>query len=101
MRKLTTAIILATAGIVTTSAMAAPHDHNDMRHEHHAAYQDKKADWRPGQFAPKQYVSDRYKVDHGGYKKLHKPGRGQHWIKANGHYLLINDHNHKIIQVVR
>ena len=42
MRKLTTAIILATAGIVTTSAMAAPHDHNDMRHGHHAAYHDKK-----------------------------------------------------------
>lgn len=99
MRKLATAIILATSGIIATSAMAAPHDNHD-RSPQKVVHQDKKQNWRPGQAVPKQYNSARYKVDHRDHKRLHKPGPGQHWIKANGHYVLINDHNHKIIKVV-
>lgn len=108
MKKLTTSIVLSLSGLVATTAMAAPNDHN-----HHGNYQNhevktvkviKKDDhpnaWRVGQVVPHEYRHSRYVIDYRQHQKLTKPGRYQKWYKVNGNYVLVNEQSHKIIRVV-
>ncbi|MFJ1521631.1 RcnB family protein [Acinetobacter sp. ABJ_C1_1] len=109
MKKLTTAIVLSMSGLIATTAMAAPNDH-----DHHGNYRnhdvrpvkvihkdDHANIWREGQVVPHQYQHPRYVIDYRSHQKLTKPGRFQKWYKVNGNYVLVNEQSHKIIKVIR
>ncbi|MBM7139674.1 RcnB family protein [Acinetobacter sp. AYS6] len=108
MKKLTTAIVLSLSGLVATTAMAGPNDHNYhdnyRTHEVKTVKVIKKDDhhnvWRAGQVVPREYQHSRYVIDYRQHQKLTKPGRYQKWYKVNGNYVLVNEQSHKIIRVV-
>ncbi|MBJ9722838.1 RcnB family protein [Acinetobacter calcoaceticus] len=108
MKKLTTAIVLSMSGLIATTAMAAPNDHdrhgNYQNHEGRPVkviHKDDHANiWREGQVVPREYQHSRYAIDYRSHDKLNKPGRFQKWYKVNGNYVLVNEQSHKIIRVV-
>ena len=109
MKKLTKAIVLSMSGLIATTAMAAPNDHD--RHGNYPNHEvktvkvikkdDHRNDWRAGQVVPREYQHPRYAVDYRSHQKLTKPGRFQKWYKVNGNYVLVNEQSHKIIKVIR
>ena len=72
MKKLTTAIVLSMSGLIATTAMAAPNDHdrhgNYPNHEVRPVQVIHKDDhaniWREGQVVPHQYQPPRYAIDY-------------------------------------
>ncbi|WP_336169119.1 RcnB family protein [Acinetobacter sp. 161(2023)] len=108
MKKLTTAIVLSMSGLVATTAMAAPNDHDrhgnypnrDVRPVNVIHKDDHHNVWRAGQVVPHEYQHSRYAIDYRAHDKLTKPGRFQKWYKVNGNYVLVNEQSHKIIKVV-
>jgi Ni/Co efflux regulator RcnB len=60
---------------------------------------DPSRDWRIGHL-PRQYQSSRYQVDYRSHKHLAQPKRGQQWYQLNGHYVLVSQHDHKILKML-
>nr|WP_228258903.1 RcnB family protein [Acinetobacter ihumii] len=104
-------LVLSLSGLLATSAMAAPQDPHSKHYVHHQAQihqpshsKDKKLDpsrdWRIGQTMPRQYQLARYQVDYRAHKHLAQPQRGQQWYQVNGRYLLLSQHDHKILKMI-
>ena len=107
------AMVVSMSGLLATSAMAAPQDPHSTHyvHQHQAELhqsnpaKDKKLDpsrdWRIGQTMPRQYQLSRYQVDYRAHKHIAQPKRGQQWYQVNGKYVLVSQHDHKILKIVR
>lgn len=105
MNQLLTATILTASSLMATVAMAAPHDGQPERHQPQAQHQQQarhqsapSRDLRAGQPIPAKYRSARYQVDHRAHKNLTPAKRGQQWYKVNGHYVLVSQHDHRILR---
>jgi len=93
MKKLTTAIVLSMSGLIASTAMAAPndHDHHDNYRNHDVRpvkviHKDDRANiWREGQVVPHEYQHPRYVIDY----------------RTHDKYVLVNEQSHKIIKVIR
>ncbi|WP_173911991.1 RcnB family protein [Acinetobacter sp. Marseille-Q1618] len=123
MNKVFTSIALSISALIATSAIAAPHDHQnnyryaqqakwDQKHDHrwnqnnhHDRYErnqrvNPSREWRSGQYLPSQFSSSRYQVNYKNYRHLSKPGKYQQWYKVNGDYVLVNERNNRIIRII-
>ncbi|WP_151726177.1 RcnB family protein [Acinetobacter ursingii] len=112
MNKWISTLVLSMSGLLATSAMAAPQDphskhyvHQNQAELHQPKHEmDKKLDpsrdWRIGHTLPRQYQSSRYQVDYRSHKHLAQPKRGQQWYQLNGHYVLVSQHDHKILKML-
>ena len=128
MKKILSTLALSLSVLVATSAMAAPqHDprfaqnhgkptppahwnqkdakkwEQDKRHQANR-FDDRRVnpsrEWRSGDKLPKQFESNRYRLN--GHETRHLPrmGKNQSWYKVNGDYVLVNDRNNKIVRVI-
>ena len=75
--------------------------HNMSRHRDMSRKNIKPArDWRAGQILPRQFDSHAYAVSYKDASRLFKPNKNQQWLKINGDYVLINEHNNKIVRII-
>ena len=127
MNKVLTTIALSLSAFIATSAIAAPHNHQDnyryaqqakwdQRHDHrwdnnrNDRYENHRNDhnqrvnpsreWRSGQYLPSKFSSSRYQVNYKNHRHLSKPAKYQQWYQVNGDYVLVNERNNRIIRII-
>jgi Ni/Co efflux regulator RcnB len=128
MKKILTGLTLSLSAIVATSAMAAPHQdgrfhtgkptpppaHWNAKDFKHDKKDDRRIDhrkqnfghvnpsreWRTGDKLPKQYDSNRYRLNDRESRHLPATKSNQSWYKVNGDYVLVNERNNKIVRII-
>ena len=81
----------------------AEHDQHRRFEQHHRFEQQRvnpSQDWRSGQYLPTQFSASHYKVGQREAKKLSKTHKNQQWYKINGDYVLVNEKNRRIVQIL-